>query len=45
MYALRQDRSPDAGTYESSGDKMIAEKFGADRRQSQDVQTARGMFD
>jgi hypothetical protein len=45
MYALRQDRSPDAGTYEQSGDKLIAEEFGADSRQTQDVQTARGYLE
>ena len=45
MFALRQDRSPDAGTYESSGDKIIAEKFGADFRQTQDVQVARGFLE
>lgn len=44
-YALRQDRSPDAGTYESSGDKIIAEEFGTDSRQTQDVQTARGYME
>jgi len=41
MYALRQDRSPDAGTYEASGDKLIAEKFGSDFRQTQDISVAR----
>lgn len=40
-FALRQDRSPDAGTYEASGDKIIAEKFGSDMRQSQDLNVAR----
>lgn len=40
-YALRQDRSPDATAFEASGDKLIAEKFGAEMRQTQDVQTAR----
>lgn len=45
MYALRQDRSPDAGTYEASGDKLLAEEFGSDRRQTQDVQTARGYLE
>ena len=45
MYALRQDRSPDAGTYEASGDKLIAEKFGSDLRQTQDVQVARGYME
>ena len=44
-YALRQDRSPDAGTYEASGDKLIAEKFGSDLRQTQDVQVARGYME
>ena len=44
-FALRQDRSPDAGTYEASGDKLIAEKFGSDLRQTQDVQTARGYME
>ena len=41
MFALRQDRSPDAGTYEQSGDKIIAEKFGSDFRQTQDISVAR----
>lgn len=45
MFALRQDRSPDAGTYESSGDKIIAEMFGANRRQSQDVTVVRGYLE
>lgn len=45
MYALRQDRSPDAGTYEASGDKLVAEKFGSDLRQTQDVQIARGFME
>jgi hypothetical protein len=45
MYALRQDRSPDALTYESSGDKLVAEMFGASRRQSQDIQVARGYLE
>ena len=44
-FALRQDRSPDALTYEQSGDKLIAERFGSDLRQTQDVQTARGYMD
>jgi hypothetical protein len=41
MFALRQDRSPDAGTYEASGDKILAEFFGANMRQSQDPQVVR----
>lgn len=45
MFALRQDRSPDAGTYEASGDKIIAEKFGADHRQTQDVNVARAYLE
>lgn len=45
MYALRQDRSPDAGTYESSGNTLIAEEFGSDSRQTQDPQSARGYLE
>lgn len=43
--ALKQDRSPDAAAYEASGDKIIAEAFGATRRQSQDVETATGYLE
>ena len=42
MFALRQDRSPDAAMYESSGDKIIAEMFGAHARQTQDTESAVG---
>lgn len=45
MFALRQDRSPDAGTFESAGDKIIAEFFGSNSRQSQDPQIARGFLE
>ena len=41
-FALRQDRSPDAESYEKSADKIIAEMFGAHHRQTQDVETATG---
>lgn len=41
MFALRQDRSPDAGSYEASGDKIVAEFFGSNSRQTQDAQVAR----
>lgn len=42
FFALRQDRSPDAELYEKTGDKIIAEMFGAHHRQIQDVETAPG---
>ena len=44
-FALRQDRSPDALTYEQSGDKLIAERFGSELRQTQDVQVARAFLE
>lgn len=43
--ALKQDRSADAAAYEASGDKIVAEAFGASDRQSQDVQTAAGYLE
>jgi len=43
--ALKQDRSPDAAAHEASGDKIIAEAFGASDRQTQDVQTAAGYLE
>lgn len=38
--ALKQDRNPDAAAWEGTGDKTIAEMFGAHHRQTQDVETA-----
>jgi hypothetical protein len=44
-YALRQDRSPDAQSYRDDAQTLIAEEFGADSRQTQDNQTARGYLE
>lgn len=41
-YALRQDRNPDAASYEASADKLVAEFFGSHERQSQDQSIVRG---
>lgn len=43
--ALKQDRSPDAASYEATGDKIIAEAFGATHRQSQDQVTVTGYLE
>jgi hypothetical protein len=43
--ALRQDRNTDSEAYEASGDKIIAEMFGAHHRQTQDTETATGYLE
>lgn len=43
--ALKQDRNPDAAAHEASGDKIIAEMFGAHHRQTQDTETAVGYLE
>ena len=44
-FALKQDRSNDAGAYEAAGDKIIAEMFGASHPQTQDVEVAGGYME
>lgn len=40
--ALKQDRNPDAATFEASGNAVIASVFGAHARQTADIETAIG---